>query len=34
MGMNPVEMVSAIEGGIGGTLGFFSCGDWSGNYSW
>lgn len=24
MGMNPVEMVSAIEGGIGGTLGFLA----------
>ena len=22
MGMNPLEMVNAIEGGIGGTLGF------------
>ncbi|MDN6833335.1 MAG: D-serine transporter DsdX, partial [Enterobacterales bacterium] len=24
MGMNPLEMVNAIEGGIGGTLGFLA----------
>ncbi len=33
MGMSPLDMVNAIESGIGGTLGFLCGGDWAGNDS-
>lgn len=33
MGMSPLDMVNAIESGIGGTLGFPGGGDWSGHHS-